>query len=419
MTIELDAMTARWLVSDTGLAAVAAITAALDDGADELTAASTARKRSDDPRHAAAATTAAVARRRARQRWQEADQLLFTRHGLEQASDPTLAAHRARRVVGRKVAGQIAAAGGATGAVDEVIDLTAGLGGDAIALARTGANVVAVERDPARAVLLAHNLRVSGVAASVVVADALRVRVPPGGRALADPARRPAGRATHHLDAHEPAVSALLERHAERSGGLALALAPGVDRDDPAFGGRELEVEYVQLGDQLLEATVWLGRLRDGASEASATLLPQGHHLARATRAPRLPVGGPGGFLLEVAPAAVRARLHDQIGREVGAWRLATRRALLTTEQPPPPSPWYRARAIDAALPGRPAAVRRWLRDHDDRPIEVVLHGVDGDPARWWRELGRPARGPQGRRIELIRRDRDTIALITDARPAP
>ncbi|MFP4634869.1 MAG: class I SAM-dependent methyltransferase [Nitriliruptoraceae bacterium] len=400
MTIELDEATARWLVTDVGLDAVTRITATLDDGADELTATTAARKRIDDPRRAAAATTAAVARRRARQRWDEADQLLFTRHGLEQASDPSVAAHRARRL----------AAGG-------VVDLTAGLGGDAIALARAGAEVIAVERDPARAVLLAHNLYVSRVTARVVVADALHVRVPPGDHALADPARRPTGRATHHLDAHEPPVSTLLERHAERSAGLALELAPGVDRDDPAFGGRDVEVEYVQLGDQLLEATVWLGHLRDGASETSATLLPQGHHRARTARAPQLPVGAPGGFLVEVVPAAVRARLHDELGREVGAWRLAAHRALLTTATPPPPSPWYRTRAIETTLPGRAAAVRRWLRDHDDREVEVVLHGVDGDPTRWWRELGRPSRGPQGRRVELIRRDHDTIAVITDARP--
>ncbi len=50
-----------------------------------------------------------------------------------------------------------------------VLDVCAGAGGDAIALARRGLRVTAVERDAARLALLAHNARVYGVAARLTL----------------------------------------------------------------------------------------------------------------------------------------------------------------------------------------------------------------------------------------------------------
>ncbi len=53
--------------------------------------------------------------------------------------------------------------------VRTVLDVCAGAGGDAIACARRGLRVTAVERDAARLALLAHNARVYGVAARLTL----------------------------------------------------------------------------------------------------------------------------------------------------------------------------------------------------------------------------------------------------------
>jgi hypothetical protein len=79
----------------------------------------------------------------------------------------------------------------------------------------------------------------------------------------------------------------------------------------------------------------------------------------------------------------------------------------------PPASPWYRVRPVIEVLPARPAPIRRWLSGSDHGPMELVLHGVSADPTAWWRQLGRPPRGPGGIRIELVRRDEDAIAIVT------
>jgi hypothetical protein len=58
-----------------------------------------------------------------------------------------------------------------------VLDCCAGAGGDAIACARAGLRVVAVERDAARLALLAHNARVYGVDARITLVHGDAVEV--------------------------------------------------------------------------------------------------------------------------------------------------------------------------------------------------------------------------------------------------
>jgi hypothetical protein len=244
-----------------------------------------------------------------------------------------------------------------------------------------------------------------------------------------DPARRLDGHRIGDPTRTLPPVDALMAAHA-CAPGRAIVLAPGTDADHPSLGA-DTEVEYLQLGNDLVEAVAWSGVLRDGAATASATILPRValrptaaegtatelpvvHRVRLGERGPQLEVGPVGAHLVEVASAAIRARLHDEIGAELGAHRLARHRALLTVQDEPPRSPWYRSRPVVEVLAARPAPIRRWLAAADRGPMELVLHGFRADPIGWWRDLGRPERGPGGIRIELVRRDDDAVAVITD-----
>lgn len=396
VTVEL----AGWLCTPTGRDAIAAATADLDDGHDALAVGSRLRDAGMDPGRATAVMGAATARRRARDRWPDADELLFTPAALEQASDPGVAAWRARRLAGAVV-----------------WDLCAGIGADALAMAAAGAEVTAVDHDGGRLRLLEHNAAQRGLRVDTVVGDALAVSVPEGALVHADPSRRRSGTRVKRLADHQPPVRTLLavHRHVPGSG---VVLSPGVDLDDPDLPS-DAELEFVALDGALKESVAWTGRLRAEGAVASATLLPQGQHRVRRGPAVAIEVGEPGAFLVEVVPAAVRARLHPEIGREIGARRLAHRRALLTSDTAPPPSPWYRVRPVLAVLPARARAVRRWLRGADPAAVEIVVHGLEADPVRWWQALGRPPRGPQGYRLELIRTDHGAHAVVTDVRPTP
>ena len=96
-----------------------------------------------------------------------ADTLLFTADGLEQATRLEVADHRASR---------FAAAGLAS-----VLDLCCGIGSDALAFARAGLRVEAVERDPDTAAIAAANTAGRAVRVSIGSAEQAGLALGRGG----------------------------------------------------------------------------------------------------------------------------------------------------------------------------------------------------------------------------------------------
>ncbi|MFF9337985.1 methyltransferase domain-containing protein, partial [Streptomyces albogriseolus] len=127
--------------------------------ADELAVAT--RLRRDHP---APLVSAALAQARLRQRavakfgTEDADRMFFTPDGVEQSTRASVAAYRAARL---KELG-----------VTSVADLCCGIGGDAIALARAGIRVLAVDRDPATAATARANADALGLAGLIEVREA-------------------------------------------------------------------------------------------------------------------------------------------------------------------------------------------------------------------------------------------------------
>lgn len=399
----IDATDAAWVVGDDGRALVAGATADLDAGADEVALVEGLRRRGLTADRASLVTELAVTRRRARDVHPSADRLLLTRTGLQQATRPRLAAWKAERFAGRAV-----------------VDLCAGGGSDAAALAAVATRLVAVEADPVRAVLLRHNLGLLAPGATVLTGDALAAEVPAGWAVHADPDRRTGPRRLRDPEQYRPSLRAL-DAHLRATNALGVTMGPGVDLDHPLLGDAELE--FLQDGADLVEAVRWTGELRRAGARASATLLPAGEHVvAEGPAGAPLPTRAIGALLLDPAPALVRARLHDRLGEALGAdvGRVARRVALLTADAAAP-SPWFVRREVVAVLPARPRAVRRWLVSHDAGPVEIALAGVRVDPEAWWRELGRPPRGPAGLRIDLIRLDDGAAAVLSRgaAHPRP
>ena len=129
----------------------------------------------------AAALTQQSLRIAGRAKFSRADQMLFTRAGLEQASSEVTGRHAARRFAGAEV----------------IADLCCGIGGNLIALgsARPGGTSIGIDSDLTSLEFARHNVSVCAPEARVgyLCADVRTVRLKGADAIFIDPARRDAG----------------------------------------------------------------------------------------------------------------------------------------------------------------------------------------------------------------------------------
>jgi hypothetical protein len=331
----------------------------------------------------AAASEQAELRQRAQAKTAQADRLLLTRAGLEQASTDAVARHRARRFAGLR---------------GTVVDLCCGLGFDLRALARVCA-AVGVDRDETHAVCAAHN-----ASAPVAVADVRDLRIEGAAAAYVDPARRVGDR----RGGSDPPLAWCTSLPVRR---VAVKAAPGLDLAEVPPGW---EVEFVAERRVLKEASLW----SPGWATASrrATVLPGGASLARHGEEPPVDVRAPGAFVLDPSPAVTRAGLVAELAALLGAWQIDRRIAFLSADAPLR-SPFGRGLAVEASLQFSIAALAAELRRLDIGAVDLRRRGLAGDVEDIRRRLR--LRGSRRATVLLTRvADRPWTIVCTDVDPA-
>ena len=377
-TVAVDARqltdSGEWLVSPAGQRALA-MAAALPDS---LAGLSALREAGLAPEHASAAMTQAALRREAAAKYGLTGAWLLTRDGLEQATRPEVAAQRA---------GWLRQAG-----VECVIDATAGLGFDAHAFVEAGLSVIAIERDPGTAALLAHNVP----GARVIVGDAVDI-VPDIDLASAavfvDPARRDHRRSADGSRAHP-------ERDPERwspawSWVQALAATARVcAKVAPGFAVPPgWQATWTSVDRTVVDCFVASWALSDSPARAVV--------LSRAAGTPALvleadPTGNLGvadrigEFVHEPDPAVLRAGALGAIDGSL--LRLDPEGTWLTSDAPSP-SPALRSYQVVCELGGDRKGKRRELGARGITRAVVKTADVPASPASVLRELG-IAEGP-------------------------
>ena len=207
-----------------------------------------------------------------------------------------------------------AAAAHKTIAGDSVLDLTCGLGVDALALSRRFRRVVALERDPVLAHITADNFSRMGVKNIEVVNIAAEEYLAGNpGRfdwVYADPDRRSAeGRKQVRLEACSPDITALRTLIARVTERLCVKNSPLFDVDEALRLFPRSRVEVLSIGNECKEVVVY-----DDASGplVEATALGAGHFAAvPGTAAPEAPRFDPAryGWLVVPDVALQKARL--------------------------------------------------------------------------------------------------------------
>ena len=350
-----------------GSAALAAA-AEVADG-EPLAAATALRARGISPDLASAALTQADLRRRAGAKFgAAAATMLFTRPGLEQAT---------RAVVADRRAARLSAAG-----VESLADLGCGLGSDALAAARRGIRVHAVDADPLTAALAAANAAAAGLAGLVTVecADATTVPVEKFDAVFADPARRRAGRG-RVMDPRSWSPSwDFIATLPERVPRTVLKLAPGIDHALLPGGA---EGEWVSVDGDLVEAAFWCGPLAEVARRA--ILLPGGAELT-GSGVVAAPVGPVGAFLYDPDPAVVRSHLVAEFAASIGG-RIADPDIAYVYTDAAVDTAYGRRLEITDVLPFSLKRLRSLLRDRGIGRLEIRKRGSALEPEQLRRDL--------------------------------
>jgi SAM-dependent methyltransferase len=362
--MDLDAF--RWLLTEPGQRLLERAAAAPDDPL----AASAALRREAAPDHVAAALTQVTLRRRAVAKFGElAARMYFTPEGLEQATRLPVAEHRAARL--------------AAAAMESVVDLGCGIGGDLLAFAGAGITAAGVDLDPVRVEVARANLAALERGGAVMVADATALDLSPFSAVFADPVRRTARGRTFHVDDWTPPWT-FVESLLQRTG--CVKVAPGIPHDlVPA----DVEAEWVSDHGEVKEAALWSGTL--ATTSRRATVIGDGG-LATLT-AEDLPADLPDrdteetpAFLYEPDGAVIRAGLVEAVAAGVHGGLLDQHLAYVVAHEAFR-TPFARSYRVLEELPYREKALRAALRERDIGRLTIKKRGVAVVPEELRRRL--------------------------------
>ena len=351
--------------------------------ADELAVATRLRRG-----HPAELVSAALGQARLRQRAaakfgaEDAERMFFTPNGVEQSTRASVAAHRAER---------LRALG-----VTSVADLCCGIGGDAIALARAGIRVLAVDRDPLTAAAARANADALGLAGLIDVreADVTEIDTASYDAVFVDPARRGGRGRIFDPEAYSPPLSWAVQA-ALKAPHAALKVAPGIPHEAvPA----EAEAEWISDGGDVKEAVLWFGT---APGAVRATLLP-GPRTLLGRGLPDPEVRSVGRYLYEPDGAVIRAHLVAEAAEELDGGLIDRTIAYITADALRE-TRYATAYEITDRLPFNVKKLKALLREREVGILTVKKRGSAVEPEELRRKALPKPQGPHSVTVFLTR----------------
>ncbi|MEZ3177458.1 methyltransferase domain-containing protein [Streptomyces pimonensis] len=364
------------------------------DPAHELAVATRLRRE-----HPADLVSAALGQARLRQRAvakfgaEDARRMFFTPNGVEQSTRASVAAYRARRFQELGVA--------------SVADLCCGIGGDAIALARAGIRVLAVDRDPLTAAAARANAEALGLAGMIEVRQADVTEVDTAGHdaVFVDPARRGGRGRVFDPEAYSPPLSWAVAAARTAPRAAALKVAPGIPHEAvPADAG----AEWISDGGDVKEAVLWFGAGQEAA--VRATLLP-GPRTLLSRGLPDPAVRPPGRYLYEPDGAVVRSHLVAEVAAELDGGLIDPTIAYVTADEHRP-TPYATAYELTDRLPFNVKRLKALLRERRVGVLTVKKRGSAVEPEELRRKVLSKPYGPESVTVFLTRVDGAPTMLL-------
>ncbi|MDN5656430.1 class I SAM-dependent methyltransferase [Brevibacterium sandarakinum] len=373
--------------------------------ADELARSSALRKEGYSAEVTAALLTQAQLRKDAVKKLGPfAQDMLFTRDGLAQATRLPVAAHHARRLLGEgeDTGGDNdtddSADAASTASAPTIADLGCGIGADSFAFAGMGAQVTAVDADEVTAAIASFNLR-HLADAGVEHARAEDVDTADFDALWFDPARRTVGKGTKRgstariVDPEEfsPSLSWVIDKAiAAKAAGV--KLGPALDH---SLIPDEAEAQWVSHLGEVVEVCLYFGAARQRPGR-SALVMGERTLLVHEDDLPADDedgVGKLGQYLLEPDGAIVRAGLVTALCGPLQARRVHPKIAYLTTDVAPsgPASAGVSAYEVTDVLPAKIPSLRKALISRGIGSVVIKKRGADIVPDQVRRQLKLPS----------------------------
>jgi predicted O-methyltransferase YrrM len=334
---------------------------------DELALATRLRRTHDAQLVSAALAQARLRSRAAAKFGVDAARMYFTPNGVEQSTRTNVAEWRARRM---RALG-----------VTSVADLCSGIGGDAIALARAGIRVLAVDLDPVTHAVAQANAEALGLADLIEArcADVADVDTAGYDAVFVDPARRGGRGRIFDPEAYAPPLSWAV-RAARTVCVGAIKVAPGIPHEAVP---EDAEAEWVSEAGDVKEAALWFGT--KAAEPHRATLLPAGASLTGG-RLPDPEAGPVRRYLYEPDGAVIRAHLVAEVAAELDATLIDPTIAYLTTDRLKQ-TPYATAYEITDTLPFNLKKLKALVRERGIGTLVIKKRGSAIEPEELRRKI--------------------------------
>ncbi len=292
-----------------------------------------------------------------------AGRMLLTDAGLQQASRRVIAEAHAERYVGA--------------GCDTVLDMTCGIGADALAFAEAGLTVTAVELDSRTAAFARHNLaEFPGV--RVIEGDSLLLDPGDFDGIFADPARRSARGRTFNPADYSPPLQTVLDLR-QSVPNLGVKVAPGIPH---AAIPKEACAQWISVDGAVVEAGLWFGDLAERPGRCALVICGEDRESLWAGDDPSAPAemlspAPLGKYLYNPDGAVIRSGGLAALAAMLGAAPVSDKIAYLSGDHLNR-TPFATAFEVLEVVPLKKLKGR--LRELEVGSLEIFKRGVDLDP---------------------------------------
>ncbi len=306
-----------------------------------------------DPSHLAFCITQYYLRKKGLEKWTYAEQMIFTERGLQQATSERISAYKSERVKKN----------------DQVLIGCAGIGGEVIEIARTGAEITAVELDPELLNVAEHNVSTvtSSQSHTTYRAEELIHYLSKTDTlwdiAFVDPDRRIDNKRKINIESYSPAFSELAPLLREKTKKFFVKVAPALEYTELWNAG--YSIECIQEEGTVKELLIGYGV----PHTRKATLITENAVFIYETETPVVIPLSEGttdfSYLYEPAGCILRAGLVGNIAEESELCGLHPDNSLLYSNKPLPEEKkaFFTEFEIITILPFHIKNIRHFLRE--------------------------------------------------------